>query len=102
MVNDNSLVYFDSLYQPWEVPSENDRMDNLLFVKYPYEIEKQTITYEWILSWEQSVNDEKPSKYFLKTEYTKGLWITVDIHHNCSRIIFNLYHLQISLKQILH
>jgi len=76
--NDNSLIYFDSLYQPSEVPSENDRMDNLLFIKYPYETEPQNITYEWILSWEQNITDEKASKYFLKTEYSEWIWIKVE------------------------
>ncbi|MFK7780230.1 MAG: VCBS repeat-containing protein, partial [Candidatus Gracilibacteria bacterium] len=76
--NDNSLIYFDGLYQPSEEPSDSDRIDNQLFIEYPYFEIDPGITYEGLISGEQQIEEERPSIYFLKTQYSESTGLKVE------------------------
>lgn len=76
--NDGSLIYFKWIYQPLESPSDNAKMDNLLYFKYPYFVTEQNITYDDVLSWDIKIEDERPSIYFLKSEYAESVWLKIE------------------------
>ncbi len=89
--NDNWLVYFDWLYQPWDVVTDNIKIDNYLFLKYPYSKDKfnnsiNEITGFWNVVDNSSYHDiwdiDFPvwidSKYFLKSEYSEYSWLRVE------------------------
>ena len=76
--NDNSLVYFDWLYQPENWATENDRINNYLFVKYPYSATDPIIDEEALLNWDVDFNLQMDNIYLQKSEYSEYSWLKVE------------------------
>ena len=70
--NDNALVYFKWLYQPTPTYGDNSRVDNYLFVSYPY----TPNSYEY---WDgQDIPDNRENTFLLKSDYAQEAWLKVE------------------------
>lgn len=76
------LVYFDWLYQPWDVVNNNSKVDSYLFVKYPYSNWKVILNKQDAISWKQDFPSDRWSSYFLKSDYSEFSWLKVEKKFN--------------------
>lgn len=76
--NDNWLIYYDWLYQPSWNSADSNQFERQIFVKYPYDSEKQIVDYEKVLNLEEELPTNVNSTYLMKSQYWDYAWLKVE------------------------